>query len=137
MTAALRIEGEIDEKALQYALSALIKRHNSLRLCFPVIDGEATVELNDVYDPLSVTDLSKLSKDEQHRKVTKWISDHAQKPFDLKTGPLLSLHLLKLNKEEQILLFNMHHIISDDWSMGVLIREWSQLYNAYAQNQEP
>ncbi|MCP4232915.1 MAG: non-ribosomal peptide synthetase, partial [Aestuariibacter sp.] len=137
MPAALRIEGELNETALQHALSALIKRHDSLRLCFPIVDGEAAVGLNDVYDPLSVTDLSKLRETEQQRQVTKWISDYAQKPFDMSSGPLLSLRLLKIGKQEQILLFNTHHIISDGWSIGVLIREWSQLYNAYVQNQEP
>ncbi|MCP4000284.1 MAG: non-ribosomal peptide synthetase, partial [Gammaproteobacteria bacterium] len=137
MPAALRIEGELNETALQHALSALIKRHDSFRLCFPVIDGVATVELNNVYDPLSVTDLSELRDTEQQRQVTKRIADHAQIHFDMSSGPLLSLRLLKLGKQEQILLFNMHHIISDGWSIGVLIREWSHLYNAYAQDQEP
>ncbi|MCP4273620.1 MAG: amino acid adenylation domain-containing protein, partial [Gammaproteobacteria bacterium] len=137
MPAALCIEGELNETALQDALGALIKRHDSLRLCFPIIDGEVTVELNDVYDPLSVTDLSELRDTEQQHQVTKWISEHAKIPFDLTSGSLLNLRLLKLNKQEQVLLFNMHHIISDGWSIGVLIREWGQLYNAYVQNQEP
>ncbi|MEN8220081.1 MAG: amino acid adenylation domain-containing protein, partial [Pseudomonadota bacterium] len=137
MPAALHMSGQLNETALQGALTALIQRHDSLRLCFPVVDGEATVQLNDVYNPLSITDLSELSETEQQAQVTKLIANHAQAPFDLNTGPLLSLRLIKLAEQEQILLFNMHHTISDGWSMGVLIREWSQLYNAYAQNQAP
>ncbi|MCP5003232.1 MAG: AMP-binding protein, partial [Planctomycetes bacterium] len=135
--AALRIEGELDVIALQRSLTALIKRHESLRLGFPMVDGAATVERNCVFDPLSVTDLSELRDPEQQSQVAKWIVDHAQIPFELSMGYLLDLRLIKLNKEEQILLINMHHIISDGWSIGVLIREWSQLYNAYVQNQEP
>ncbi|RKZ83584.1 MAG: non-ribosomal peptide synthetase, partial [Candidatus Parabeggiatoa sp. nov. 1] len=137
MPSALHMTGQLNQTALQRALFALIQRHDSLRLCFPVVDGDALVQLNDVYNPLSITSLSELSKTEQQRQVTEWIANRAQTPFDLSTGPLLSLRLLKLGPQEQILLFNMHHIISDGWSMGVLIREWSQLYSAYAQNQVP
>ncbi|OAD20389.1 Condensation domain protein, partial [Candidatus Thiomargarita nelsonii] len=134
MPAALRLTGQLNETALQRALTALIQRHDSLRLCFPVLDGEATVQRSEVYNPLSVTDLSQLSSREQQSQVTEWTANHAQTPFDLSTGPLLSLRLLKLSQQEQILLFNMHHIISDGWSIGVLIRDLRQLYNAYAQN---
>ncbi len=137
MPAALHLKGKINETALQNSLTVLIQRHDSLRSCFPIVDGEATIQLVDSYNPLSITDLSDLAEADQQQQVTKLIADHAKTLFDLSTGPLLSLHLLKLNKYEQTLLFNMHHIISDGWSMGVLIREWSQIYNAYAQNQEP
>ncbi|MCP4234631.1 MAG: amino acid adenylation domain-containing protein, partial [Aestuariibacter sp.] len=106
MPATLRIEGELNETALHHALSALIKRHDSLRLCFPMVDGETTVELNDAYNPLSITDLSGLTESEQQRQVTKWIVDHTKTHFELSVGHLLNLRLLKLNKEEQILLFN-------------------------------
>ncbi|MCP5051831.1 MAG: amino acid adenylation domain-containing protein, partial [bacterium] len=135
MSVPLRLEGRLDRKALQLALTALIQRHHSLRLCFPMIDGEAVVQLNDVYNPLRVIDLSEYpgTNLEQQHRVTEWINNHAQTPFDPETGPLLSVCLLKLGKQDHILLFNMHHIISDGWSMGVLIREWSRLYNAYTQ----
>jgi putative pyridoxal-dependent aspartate 1-decarboxylase len=137
MPAALRLTGQLNETALQRALTALIQRHESLRLCLPMVDGDATVQLNEVYNPLSVTDLSHLSETEQQRQVTEWTTNHAQTPFELSTGPLLSLRLLKLGQQKQILLFNMHHIISDGWSIGVLIRELRQLYRAYAQNKVP
>ncbi|RKZ91700.1 MAG: non-ribosomal peptide synthetase [Candidatus Parabeggiatoa sp. nov. 1] len=137
MPAALQLSGQLNETVLQDALTALIQRHDSLRLCFPVVDFDATVQLNDIYNPLSVTDLSELSETEQQVQVSEWIANHAQTPFQLDTGPLLSLRLLKLGQQEQILLFNMHHIISDGWSMAVLVRDWTQLYNAYAQNQAP
>ncbi len=137
ISTALRLTGQLDETALQDSLTTIIQRHDSLRLCFPVVEGSATVYLNDVYNPLSVTDLSELSKTEQQRQVTKWIDNHAQTPFDLSTGLLMRLHLLKLGQHEHILLFNIHHIISDGWSMGVLFRELSRLYNAYTQNKAP
>jgi amino acid adenylation domain-containing protein/non-ribosomal peptide synthase protein (TIGR01720 family) len=137
MHTALHISGQLNETALQHALTALIQRHENLRLYFPMLNGEATVVRCDIDNLLSVTDLRALSSREQQTQVTEWIANHAQTPFELSTGPLLSLRLLKLGKQEQILLFNMHHIISDGWSMGVLIRDLSHLYNAYAQNQVP
>ncbi|MCP5052898.1 MAG: amino acid adenylation domain-containing protein, partial [bacterium] len=133
MPAALHLEGQLNITALQHTLTALIQRHYSLRLCFPAVDGEATAQLNDVYNPLNVINLNECSESEQQHRVTEWITKHTQTPFDLSAGPLLSVLLLKLGKQDHMLLFNMHHIISDGWSMGVLIREWSLLYNAYAQ----
>jgi amino acid adenylation domain-containing protein len=137
ISAALELSGLLNETALQQALIALVQRHEVLRLCFPAVKGKATVRLNEAYNPLSIVDLCEFSEMEQQKRVKEWITNHAQTPFDLAVGPLMSLRLLKLGKQKQILLFNMHHIISDGWSIGVLIREWSQLYGAYAQNQEP
>ncbi|MCP5046322.1 MAG: amino acid adenylation domain-containing protein, partial [bacterium] len=132
-TAALQLEGQLNVTALEQTLTALIQRHHSLRLCFPVVDGEATVQLNNVYDPLSLIDLSEYPETEQQHRVTESIARYAQTPFDLSTGPLLSALLLKLGEQDHVFLFNMHHIISDGWSIGVLIREWCYLYNSYVQ----
>jgi amino acid adenylation domain-containing protein len=137
MPAALHLSGQLNETALQRALTALIQRHDSLRLCFPVVDGKATVKLNEVYNPLRIIDLSELPETKQQSQINEWITNNAQITFNLNTGPLLNLHLLKLGQQKQILLFNMHHIISDGWSIGILVRDLTQLYNAYAQNQEP
>ncbi|MCP5010394.1 MAG: non-ribosomal peptide synthetase, partial [Aestuariibacter sp.] len=137
MPAALHIEGELNETALQLSLTALIQRHDSLRLCFPVIDGEATVELIDVYDPLSVSDLSELRDMERKHHVTMWRNDHAKIPFDLSMGHLLNLRLLKLDRDAHVLLINMHPTISDGSSTGVMTREGSQLSNASVPGQDP
>jgi len=98
MPAALHLSGQLNETALQRALTALIQRHDSLRLCFPSVNGEATVQLNEIYNPLSLTDLSELSETEQQRLVTEWVAHHTQTPFYLSTGPLLSLRLACRNK---------------------------------------
>ncbi|MCP4403284.1 MAG: amino acid adenylation domain-containing protein, partial [bacterium] len=137
MPTALHLTGQLDERTLQEALTALIQRHESLRVCFPTVSGEATVRLNEVYNPLTTTDLSEFSEAERQCRTSEWMVNHAHTPFDLSTGPLLSLRLLKLGEHKHILLFNMHHIISDGWSIGVLIRELGQLYNAHAHNQAP
>ncbi len=136
MPAALHLKGELDHAALERTMDTLIKRHDSLRMCFPEVYGEATVEIIDEYNPLTFTDLSGLSGDEQESQKLLLIESHAQVQFDITSGPLLSLHLVKLSNEEHVLLFNMHHIISDGWSIGVLIREWSELYSAYHRDRE-
>jgi len=135
--AVVRLTGSLNKTALEKTLRALIERHESLRVYFPAVNGKATIKRGTIDNPLGCTDFSALAKTEQQGQVTEWIAKQVQTPFDLNTGPLLKLHLLKLAEEEHILLFNMHHIISDGWSMSLLIREWSHLYNAYTQNQAP
>jgi len=137
MPTALRLEGRLNEEALQKALTDLVQRHQSLRACFPMVDGQPTVHLNGIDNPLSVTDLGGLADAEQEDRIAEWLDRHANSPFDLGTGPLFKVQLLRLGGEEHILLFNMHHIISDGWSTGVMIRDWRRLYEAYAQNREP
>jgi NRPS condensation-like uncharacterized protein len=80
---------------------------------------------------LPITDLSDLREDEQEAEVQRLRSEEAQRPFDLAAGPLLRLRLLRLAAEQHVLLFTMHHIISDGWSMNVLIGEVSRLYNSF------
>ncbi len=137
MPMAFYLQGHLNEKALQNALSILIKRHDSLRLCFPIVNGVTKAQFKNVYNPLTVIDLSGLPKQKQQQQVTELLTNHAHALFDLNTGPLLSVQLIKLGCKDQILLLNIHQIISDDWSTRVLIRECSQLYNIYEQNQTP
>jgi amino acid adenylation domain-containing protein len=134
---ALKLTGELDSEVLRQTFITLVERHLSLRLCFPEVNGEATVEEIPVYDPLTISDLTRLSETEQQTEVQNMAQIHATQLFDLAKGQLLQLHLLILNDHEQVLLFNMHHIISDGWSMGVLIRDWVQIYNALSQKQSP
>ncbi len=134
MPLALHLTGQLDETALRYALQTIIKRHESLRLLFPMNNGEAAVRINDACNPLKSTDITILSDIQQQTSVSEWITDQGQIPFDLSCGPLLRLHLLKLGQHENILLFNIHHIISDIWSIGIFMRELGQLYNTHIKN---
>jgi len=135
--AVIQLDGALDETALRRALVALTERHESLRSCFPMREGRATLRVNAVYDPLEVVDLSVLTGPEQQDQVAALTDRHAHTAFDLGTGPLLSLLLLKLTAAKHVLLLNIHHIVSDGWSMGVLIRDWMRLYNGYAQARTP
>jgi amino acid adenylation domain-containing protein len=134
--AVLRCQGILDAKLLEASLVALVERHESLRACFPSVEGQVLSRVREVYNPLHVTDLSGLEAQAQQERVKALITEHAQRSFDLDNGPLLDLHLLNLGNGQQILSFNTHHIISDGWSVGVMIREWKELYNALAAGQD-
>jgi hypothetical protein len=89
-----------------------------------VIAEEVRVELN-------VEDLSGLAESEREAAAERHASEEARRPFDLAHGPLLRVRLLRLSAEDHVVLFTMHHIISDGWSMGVLMRELGALYEAF------
>ncbi|HEU4594574.1 MAG TPA: amino acid adenylation domain-containing protein, partial [Pyrinomonadaceae bacterium] len=133
MPAGLALRGALDEAALRRSLLALVARHAALRLSFPASDGQPRARLLETYDALSVTDLSALDASEREREAERLSRAHAAQPFDLAEGPLLRLHLLRFDAETHRLLFNMHHIISDGWSLGVLLRELSALYETELQ----
>lgn len=136
MSLGLRLSGKLDKAALQQSFIILVERHQSLRLCFPQIDGKPVIKVLPAYNPLTVTDLCHLTSDEQATKIQRLSQAYAVQPFDLAKGPLLRLHLLQLHEQEYLLLFNIHHIIFDGWSMNILMREWVTLYTALYQGQE-
>src|SRR6185295_17484689 len=89
-----------------------------------------TSELSRLHIPL--INLASLPEGEKEAEVQRLISEEAQRPFDLTAGPLLRATLLKTGEREHVLLLTMHHIVSDGWSMGVLMREVGLLYVSYA-----
>jgi amino acid adenylation domain-containing protein/FkbM family methyltransferase len=136
----LRLSGKLDVSALERTLGEVIRRHESLRTTFSETDGEPAQIVHpapphDSDIPLiEVIDLSGVSAaDRRDNEVRRLAAEEASRPFDLSRGPLLRTRLLYLAEEEHVLLFTMHHIISDGWSMGVLIREVSALYQAFSQ----
>ena len=90
-----------------------------------------------VFRPLLQMDLTKLSLEERERKLEQWIQTEVESPFDLEQGPLFRGKLIRISEEEWILLCNMHHIISDGWSMEILLQEWMAFYeNAIGENKQ-
>ncbi|MEW6736123.1 MAG: amino acid adenylation domain-containing protein, partial [Acidobacteriota bacterium] len=128
---AFRIIGKLDVTALQESLNEVVRRHEVLRTNFGVVDGRAVQLISQSLTIIvPVIDLSEMVEDKQttvHRLVNK----EMQRPFNLRQGPLLRVSLLKLDQQEYLILLIMHHIISDGWSIGVLIRELTVLYQAY------
>ncbi|HEX6910893.1 MAG TPA: amino acid adenylation domain-containing protein, partial [Longimicrobium sp.] len=130
--AALRLSGALDVPALERALGEIVRRHEALRTTFAEVDGVAL----QVVAPftgfeLLRADLSDLDADARDGQVRARAADDAARPFDLAAGPLFRATLLRLADDEHVLLLCMHHAASDGWSMGVLFRELSALYDAY------
>ncbi|RKH48164.1 non-ribosomal peptide synthetase [Corallococcus sicarius] len=135
---ALRVEGALDVAALEQAFAALVARHESLRTVFVSQEGEPVqVILPTVPRALEQVDLSALAPDVAHAALEQGLREEALRPFDLARGPLLRVALRRLGPEAQVLSLNLHHIVSDGWSMGVLVRELTALYAAHASGQPP
>jgi amino acid adenylation domain-containing protein len=135
--AALRLSGALDERALERALGEIVRRHEALRTVFAEVDGSPV----QVIAPfaafaLPVEDLSGLSEVDREAEVRRRAGEEARRAFDLSAGPLYRAALLRLGAEDHVLLLSMHHIVSDGWSMGVLFRELSALYEAYLAGRE-
>lgn len=137
MPLAVRLNGELHVAALERTLSEIVRRHEVLRTRFVNVGGEPRQEVLPVEAvKLSITDFSSLSETEQEAAVSETATTESREPFNLSTGPLMRLKLLQLSDEEHVLLLTMHHIVSDGWSIGILIREVSALYGAYIKGQE-
>ncbi|MET3498385.1 amino acid adenylation domain-containing protein, partial [Variovorax boronicumulans] len=134
MPSGLRLVGPLDESALVRALDRILARHEVLRTCFVRQDDGSTAQViatEDVGLPLLRVDLT-ASADPQ-AEARRHAQEEAATAFDLSRGPLIRARLLKLAEQEHVLLVTMHHIVSDGWSMGVLINEFSALYAAFSQ----
>ncbi|WP_440030495.1 condensation domain-containing protein, partial [Chromobacterium amazonense] len=132
MPAALRLHGVLDRQALTTALDGLVARHESLRTRFILVDGQPcqTIDAADLDFALAYRDLRDLDKGEQTQRGAALAEQEAKAPFDLSQGPLIRAQLLQLADTEHVLLLTQHHIISDGWSIGILIRELGMLYQA-------
>jgi amino acid adenylation domain-containing protein len=139
MPVALRLLGDLKVTALQQSLSFILERHQSLTTAFPTTSGQAQVQMLDLenLEVLKIQDLTLMTHQEQPLEVQNRANHHAIEPFDLSQGPLFKARLLLLSSRESVLLLNMHHIISDGWSIGVFIREWQHAYTAFAQGEQP
>ncbi|MEH2284580.1 MAG: amino acid adenylation domain-containing protein [Nostoc sp.] len=146
MSTALQLDGKLNLEALRASFDYLLDRHTILRTYFPALAGEARVVVQNPEDievlampaaGCAYADLRELSPQIQAETVQRLADTHAQEPFDLNTGPLFKAKLLQLSEHKNVLLINMHHIISDGWSMGVFKREWEQAYSTFAAGYAP
>jgi amino acid adenylation domain-containing protein len=131
---ALRLAGALDLPALAGALSEIARRHEALRTRFPVEDGEPTQEIVPIdlfaARSLPLADLSALPPGLRAAEARRRAVAEAVRPFDLAAGPVSRATLLRLAPEEHVGLLTQHHIVSDAWSLGVLLAELSALYAA-------
>jgi len=135
---ALRLRGILRIDVLSRVFARLIERHEGLRTVFELIDETPRQVVLDPFDPdLPLIDLGRLPP--EARQPTRegslghaLIRRESERPFDLASGPLIRLRLLRLTEHDHVFLFAIHHIISDAWSIDVLVREFAALYGAGA-----
>ena len=146
MHEAISLMGRLNVTALEQSLREILRRHESLRTTFSIVEGQPVQIISpapswDLQNGLAVTldkqllplPIIDLTGQEQRTTIAKQLAaDEAQRPFDLTRGALLRTTLLRLDEEEHVLLLTMHHIISDGWSVAVLIREVAALYEAFS-----
>ncbi len=133
MPAALRLAGRLNVAALELSLTEITRRHEVLRTTFATVNGRPVQLIGEnIPFTLSVVDLSELPEADRETETLRLAADEAQRPFDLACGPLLRITLLRLGSESHIALLTMHHIVSDGWSPGILIRELTALYETFS-----
>jgi len=134
LPSALRVRGKLDVEVLKRTVEEIVRRHETLRTRFVTVRGvpQQVIEA-EVNVQLPVLDLTFIAAEEEREaEAMRLAQEEAQQPFDLQQAPLFRGKLLRLGELDHVLLFTMHHIISDAWSMGVLIEEVSILYDAFS-----
>ncbi|HYW08679.1 MAG TPA: amino acid adenylation domain-containing protein, partial [Longimicrobium sp.] len=130
MPGRLRLRGTLDRDALRRALDGVVARHEALRTTFARTDGEPVqciAPMGEAAFALAEDDL----RGEAVGGLERLMEDEAAAPFDLERGPLVRGRLVRLADDDHVLLVTMHHVVSDGWSMGVLVREVGALYAAF------
>ncbi len=129
---AVRLKGSLNPAALNRSLNEIVRRHEALRTTFSTLDGQPVQVIAPRLNiTLPIVDLTKIPELERENEVQRLVVEEARRPFDLAHGPLLRAKVIQLAEDEQVGLLTMHHIVSDGWSAGILIREMAALYEAY------
>ncbi|MEG4088332.1 amino acid adenylation domain-containing protein [Microcoleus sp. Pol12B4] len=131
--AALRLTGSLNFPALQQTFNEIVRRHEALRTTLAVVSGQPVQRIAAAFHlPIHVVDLRNLPKEYRQTEANRLTAEEAQRSFNLSNDLLLQVTLLQLDDAEYLLMLNMHHIVSDGWSIGVLIQELGALYTAFA-----
>ncbi|MBK5007039.1 non-ribosomal peptide synthetase [Pseudomonas sp. S32] len=138
LPAAVRLKGALNPQALEQAFASLVERHETLRTVFRQLPDDSLCQVP-CEQALTIAwrDLGALSPEQREAEVAAEAEAQAQQPFDLANGPLLRVRLLRLAEQEHVLLLTLHHIVSDGWSMTVLIDEFCRFYDAHDQGDQP
>ncbi|WP_336779439.1 amino acid adenylation domain-containing protein [Paenibacillus illinoisensis] len=134
---AYRIHGKFSLEGLEHALNAVVKRHEVLRTVFHVKHGEAwQLILPELIVDVPVVNVEDYSGQQQINEIDQIMHKVAKQPFELEKGPLLRAVLIKIKSDEQIMMLNMHHIVSDRWSREIFMQELVTAYESYINNEE-
>ncbi|HEX2187933.1 MAG TPA: amino acid adenylation domain-containing protein, partial [Longimicrobiaceae bacterium] len=133
---AVRLRGPLDAPVLARALAEVVRRHEALRTVFGEAGGVSFQVVRPAGPvPLAPVDLSRLAPAGREGEARRVAGEHVRRPFDLRSGPLLRARLLRIAPEDHVLVLAVHHVVGDGWSMGVLFRELTALYEAFARGE--
>ncbi|MET0621647.1 MAG: amino acid adenylation domain-containing protein [Pyrinomonadaceae bacterium] len=136
--AAFRLRGRLNVEALEQSVNEIVSRHEVLRTTFAEIEGRPVqVVAPRLTLSIPVKDLSQLTEVERAERVKQTAARLGGRPFDLLRGPLVGAALVRLAEDEHLFWLLTHHIVSDGWSIGVLVRELSAAYEAFAAGRRP
>lgn len=138
ITSVLRLRGNLQISALEYSFNEVVRRHEVLRTTF-TRDTESPLQVIHEHQPLAINlqKLPGLSENKISERINAQAFHEANQPFNLEKGPLLRLTLLQFSELDHVLILTLHHIVSDNWSTGLLVAEILQLYKAYLENRKP
>ncbi|MDE5458994.1 amino acid adenylation domain-containing protein, partial [Bradyrhizobium sp. CSA112] len=133
---AWRLKGVLERSAWQRSLDQLVARHEALRSIFVASEGEPWVEVLPADAGLPVVEHDLRGRADAEAALSELCQEEARTLFDLVRGPLIRGRLIRMSDDEHVFLLTQHHIVSDGWSLGVLVRELSQLYRAFLAGQD-
>ncbi|EJL94065.1 amino acid adenylation enzyme/thioester reductase family protein [Herbaspirillum sp. CF444] len=133
MAIAIRFDGPLHQPALLNALRSLVERHKALRSYFISKDGMPYLGFTDSAFEIPTRQLDHLTPEARSARLDELIAEEAKTAFVLADGGLFRASLLQLGKESHVLMVTMHHIISDGWSIGILMNDLREYYAAYSE----
>ena len=129
---SVRLKGPLQPEILERSLNEIVRRHETLRTSFLVVNDEPVQAIEpSVGISLAIRDLALLPESNREEEARRLAREEAQHPFDLTVAPLMRATLLRLADDDHVLLLNTHHIVSDGWSLRVMMREMAALYNTF------
>jgi amino acid adenylation domain-containing protein len=130
---AVRLTGPLNISVLEQCLNEMVRRHEALRTIFPAVEGEAyQVILPELTVPFEVFDLRDYPGAEREKRALELIDDDEQRLFNLVKGPLLRATLIRIDEEDHIFQFTLHHIVCDGWATAIIVREIADMYEAFS-----
>src|SRR5262249_30016761 len=138
MPCAVRLKGRLDVDALRRSLNEIVRRHEVLRTNFPTVNGEPRQRINNELSdfPIVSIDLTQTDESQRELEAREIVNEETRRGFDLATGPLIRTKLIKLDDDNHVLILVMHHIVSDGWSVEIIVKEVSQLYIEFAAGEQ-
>ena len=131
MPISLRINGALNYLAMEKAMHSLTQKHSILRSRYGLENSDPYYTVSPKSLTLSLVNVSALQGAQRKEAYNKWMDDFCSAPFDLEKGPLFRALLLKTDENTHVLVLNMHHIVSDGWSIGLIGKELESFYNEW------